>query len=44
MEKKILSYDLEHYNSIKNSIQYRLINYEKNKDMLNNVPHRKYLK
>lgn len=43
MEKKILSYDLEHYNSIKNSIQYRLINYEKNKDMLNNVPHRKYL-
>lgn len=29
MEKKILSYDLEHYNSIKNSIQYRLINYEK---------------
>ena len=32
MEKKILSYDLEHYNSIKNSIQYRLINYEKNKN------------
>lgn len=43
MQHDISIYDLENYDSIKERIQYRLINYEKNQDMLKNVPHRKYL-
>ena len=32
-------FDLADYNSVKDKLIYRLVNYEKNKDMLNSCPH-----